>query len=322
VANTTSRSYTFDKTLPIDEIVEEAYERIGLQNVSGYQLKTAKRSLNILFSEWSNRGLHYWEVANQGFTLVENQNVYTTYRSPSDGASNGLTTTLSSTINSSVTDIPLASVTDMPGASEGGGTITVGSETIRYTGKSAATGAANLTGAIRGSNGTTAAGHTSGDAVTQHATGMDNILEVNYRITSTSVDSPMTEVSRSQYQGYSNKTATGTPTSFFVQRFVDRTNLTIYLTPGAAQDGNKLNFYYARRIQDAGAYGNATNVPFRFVPCMTAGLSFYLAQKNAPQRAQELKLFYEDELARAVKEDADITSTFIAPKTYYPDTAT
>ena len=149
MANTTSHSYTFDKTLPIDEIVEEAYERIGLQNVSGYQLKTAKRSLNLLFSEWSNRGLHYWEIANQGFTLVDGQNVYTTYRSPSDGASNGLTTTLSAGINASVTDIPLTEVKDMPGADQGGGTITVNSETIRYTGKSAATGAANLTGAVR-----------------------------------------------------------------------------------------------------------------------------------------------------------------------------
>ena len=244
MANTTSHSYTFDKTLPIDEIVEEAYERIGLQNVSGYQLKTAKRSLNLLFSEWSNRGLHYWEVANQGFTLVDGTNVYTTYRSPADGASQGLTTTLSAGISDSATDIPLTSVTDMPGANEGGGTITVGSETIRYTGKSAATGAANLTGAIRGSNATTAAAHLISAAVTQHATGMDNILEVNYRITSTSIDSPMTEVSRSQYQGYSNKSAKGTPTSFFIQRFIDRTTLTVYLTPGAAEDGNKLNLYY------------------------------------------------------------------------------
>ena len=319
MANTTSQSYTFDKTLPVDEIVEEAYERIGLQNVSGYQLKTAKRSLNLLFSEWSNRGLHYWEVANQSFTLVEGQNVYTSYRSPQDGASNGLTTTLSAGINASVTDIPLTEVKDMPGASQGGGTITVGSETIRYTGKSAATGAANLTGAVRGSNGTTAATHSSGDAVTQHATGIDNILECNFRITSTDIDSPMTEVSRSQYQGYSNKEAKGTPTSFFVQRFVDRTTLTIYLTPSAAVDGNKLNIYYSRRIQDAGAYTNATNVPYRFAPCMTAGLAFYLSQKNAPQRSQEMKLYYEDELARAVKEDADITSTYIAPKVYYPN---
>jgi hypothetical protein len=213
----------------------------------------------------------------------------------------------------------LTEVKDMPGANEGGGTITVGSETIRYTGKSAATGAANLTGGIRGSNATTAAAHLISAAVTQHATGMDNILEVNYRITSTSIDSPMTEVSRSQYQGYSNKTAKGTPTSFFIQRFIDRTTMTIYLTPGAAQDGNKLNFYYVRRIQDTGAYTNAVNVPYRFAPCMTAGLAFYLSQKNAPQRSQELKLYYEDELARAIKEDADITSTFIAPKVYYPN---
>ena len=56
MANTTSGSYTFDKTFSIDEIIEDAYERIGLQNVSGYQLRTAKRSLNILFSEWGNRG--------------------------------------------------------------------------------------------------------------------------------------------------------------------------------------------------------------------------------------------------------------------------
>ena len=319
MANTTSHSYTFDKTLAIDEIIEDAYERIGLQNVSGYQLKTAKRSLNILFSEWSNRGLHYWEVANQGFTLVDGTNVYTTYRTPQDGASNGLTTTLSAAINAAVTDIPLTEVKDMPGADQGGGTITVGSETIRYTGKSAATGAANLTGGIRGSNRTTAASHLISAAVTQHATGMDNILEVNYRITSTSIDSPMTEVSRSQYQGYSNKSAKGTPTSYFVQRFIDRTNITVYLTPGAAEDGNKLNLYYARRIQDGGAYTNAVNVPYRFVPCMTAGLSFYLSQKNAPQRTQEMKLFYEDELARAVREDADITSTYIVPKVYYPN---
>ena len=63
MANTTSGTVTFDKTFSVDEIIEEAYERIGLQGVSGYQLKTARRSLNILFQEWGNRGLHYWEVA-------------------------------------------------------------------------------------------------------------------------------------------------------------------------------------------------------------------------------------------------------------------
>ena len=115
---------------------------------------------------------------------------------------------------------------------------------------------------------------------------MDNILEVNYRITSTSIDSPMTEVSRSQYQGYSNKTAKGTPTSFFIQRFIDRTTITVYLTPGAAQDGNKLNLYYVRRIQDAGAYTNASNVPYRFCTLYDSGTSIlFIPKKCAPKVA-------------------------------------
>ena len=60
-------------------------------------------------------------------------------------------------------------------------------------------------------------------------------------------------------------------------------------------------------------------MPFRFVPCMTSGLAYYLAIKYAPQRVQELKLLYEDELARALAEDGSPVSTFISPKVYYPE---
>ena len=87
MANTTSGTATFEKGFSIADIVEESYERIGIQGVSGYQLKSARRSLNIIFQEWSNRGLHYWEIANNDITLVNNQNVYTIFRSTSDGTS-------------------------------------------------------------------------------------------------------------------------------------------------------------------------------------------------------------------------------------------
>ena len=70
MANTTSGTATFDKTFAIDEIVEESFERIGLQNVAGYQLKSARRSLNILFQEWGNRGIHYWEIADLNICLL------------------------------------------------------------------------------------------------------------------------------------------------------------------------------------------------------------------------------------------------------------
>ena len=87
MANTSSGTVTFDKTFAVDEIIEEAYERIGLQSVSGYQLKTARRSLNILFQEWGNRGLHYWEVGDTNIDLVEGQAEYTFYRESGDGTS-------------------------------------------------------------------------------------------------------------------------------------------------------------------------------------------------------------------------------------------
>ena len=311
MANTTSGSYVFDKNLGIDEIIEDAYERIGIQGTSGYQLKTAKGSLNILFSEWGNRGLQFWEVKNQNVTLVDGQAVYTFYRSPSDGTSSGISTTLSAGINTSVTTIGVASVTGLPTT---GGIIIIGTEQITYTGISSL----NLTGCVRGVNGSTAATHSTSDAVLQFPIGMTDIQEADYRVKSTSVDTPMTKISRSQYQGFSNKTSTGLPTQYWVQRFIDKVTMTLYLTPGAAQDGNYINFYYTKRIDDVGAYTNATDVPYRFVPCMISGLAYYLAVKYAPQRVQELKLLYEDELLRAEDEDGSSNSTYISPKIYYP----
>ena len=267
MANVTSGSYVFDKNLSIDEIIEDAYERIGMQGVSGYQLKTAKRSLNILFSEWGNRGLQFWEVKNQNVKLVEGQAVYTFFRSPSDGLSDGIPTTLSAGINATVTTIGVASVTGMPTT---GGTIKINNEVITYTGISSL----NLTGCTRGVNGTTAATHSTSDTVTQFPNGMTDIQEANFRVASTSVDTPMTKLSRSQYQGFSNKTDKGLPSQYWVQRFIDKVTMTLYLTPGSSQAGDFINFYYTKRIDDVGAYTNATDVPYRFVPCMIAGLSY------------------------------------------------
>lgn len=241
MANTTSGTTIFEKSFSISDIVEEAYERIGVQGVSGYQLKGARRSLNIMFQEWGNRGLHYWEVGNNSITLVNGQNVYTIYRSTADGTSDA---------------------------------------TAIY--------------------------------------GVSDILEASYRNSST-VDSPLTKISRSSYQSLSNKTATGQPSQYFVQRFIDKVTITVYLTPGTSQAGDFLNFYYINRIQDAGTYTNATDVPYRFVPCMVSGLAYYLAVKFAPDRIQMLKMLYDDELNRALIEDGSESSSFITPKSYYPN---
>ena len=241
MANTTSGTTTFEKGFSIADIIEEAYERIGIQGVSGYQLKGARRSLNIMFQEWANRGLHYWEVRNNSITLVSGQATYTMYRSTADGTS---------------------------------------STTAVY--------------------------------------GVDDVLEASYRNAS-SIDVPLTKINRSAYQALSNKTSTGQPTQYFVERFIDKITITLYLTPGSSEAGNYLNYYYTKRIQDAGDYTNDADVPYRFVPCMLAGLAYYLAVKFAPERIQALKLLYEDELQRALAEDGSSSSTFITPQTYYPN---
>ena len=241
MANTTSGTTIFEKGFSISDIVEESYERIGIEGVSGYQLKSARRSLNIMFQEWGNRGLHYWEVANNSITLVNNQATYTMFRSTADGTS---------------------------------------------------------------------------DATAVY--GVDDVLEASFRNDS-SVDVPLTKIARSAYQALSNKTSTGQPSQYFVQRFIDKVTITLYLTPGTSEAGKFINFYYVKRIQDAGAFTNATDVPYRFVPCMVSGLTFYLSQKYAPQRTEQFKLLYEDELQRALAEDGSSSSTFITPKSYFTE---
>ena len=87
MANTTSGSYTFDQNFAIDDIIAEAYERIGLVGSAGHQLLSARRSLNILFQEWGNRGIHFWEIGNTNIDLTEGTQTYNFFRDSSDGTS-------------------------------------------------------------------------------------------------------------------------------------------------------------------------------------------------------------------------------------------
>ena len=151
--------------------------------------------------------------------------------------------------------------------------------------------------------------------------GISDVLEAQLRSNRTQTtqsDSPMTKVDRSNYAGFSNKLSKGTPNQYFVQRFIDHVSIQVYPTPDSTNASKDMHIYYIKRIQDAGDYTNASDVPFRFIPCMVSGLAFYLAQKYQPQMVQAMKLYYEDELARALAEDGSASSTHITPKTYYP----
>ena len=151
--------------------------------------------------------------------------------------------------------------------------------------------------------------------------GISDVLEAQLRSNRTQTtqsDSPMTKVDRSNYAGFSNKLSKGTPNQYFVQRFIDHVSIQVYPTPDSTNGSKDMHIYYIKRIQDAGDYTNASDVPFRFVPCMVSGLAYYLAQKYQPNLIQPMKLAYEDEFARALAEDGSASSTHITPKTYYP----
>ena len=245
----TSGTTTFESGFLIDDVIQESYDRVCISSVSGYQLKSARRSLNIMFQEWANRGLHYWEIDKTNIDLVEGQAEYKFFRSSDDGTS-------------------------------------------------------------------------ATTAPTNGIYGIDGILEAalrDNRATTTQSDSAITKINRSTYSGLSNKLSKGSPSQYYVQRFIDHVMLTLYPTPDATAAAKFLSIYYVKRIQDAGGYSNTADVPYRFVPCMVAGLSYYLSQKVKPELTQQLKLLYEDELNRALVEDGSSSSTFITPQAYYPN---
>ena len=112
----TSGTTVFEKQFAIDDIITEAYERLGRFDYSGNDIKSARRSLNIMFQEWGNRGIHFWEVGNNDITLVNGQAVYTMFRSTSDGTSDataiyGVDDVLEAVYrNASSTDFPLTKI--------------------------------------------------------------------------------------------------------------------------------------------------------------------------------------------------------------------
>ena len=220
---------TADFDLSIDEIVEEAFERCGIQDRSGYQLKTARRSLNLLLAEWSNRGLNLWTIQKQTAALA-------------------------------------ADVISLAGTSLYG------------------------TGA-------------------NDASQIVEITDVVIRDSSNNEYS-CSPISRSTYLNYTVKTSGGRPTQYYFEKTI---NPTLFLYP-AASEAYTVVYYAMLRMKDSGDYTNNNEIPFSFLPCLTAGLAYYIALKYAPERTQVLKMVYEEEFRRAADTNRGNVSSHFVPK--------
>lgn len=210
--------------LDFDEIIMEAYERCGLQVREGYDARTARRSLNLMFAEWANRGLNLWTIEQREVTLTANVHEY---------------------------DLPADTVDA-------------------------------LSAVIRTNAGT-----------------------------SNQQDITIDRIGSAEYLHVPNKFTPSRPAQYFVQRTVPA-KLFLYPAPDATQQ-YVFRYYAIRRIQETGAFTNTADISFRFLPCMIAGLAYYLAVKKAPERIQILKQFYEEEFARAAAEDRERSSYFAVP---------
>lgn len=217
---TTSGSRDFN--LDVGEIIEEAYERCGLEVRTGYDAKTARRSLNLMFAEWANRGLNLWTVKQGTITLTQGQ--------------------AQETLTSDVVDV----------------------------------------------------------------------LEVVLRRDGT--DYEIERISRGEYTTLPNKTTQGRPSQYWFNRGIDPI-INLWSVPENSTD--QLVYYYVQRIEDADALVNTTDMPFRFYPCMVAGLSYYISMKRAPERMQMLKAVYEEEFQRAAEEDEDRVPLRLQPSARY-----
>ena len=217
---TTSGSSDFEPD--VAEYIEEAFERCGLEYRTGYDGVTARRSLNLLFADWANRGLNQWTVTNSAETL-----------------------------------------------SQGSQFIDLSATTI-------------------------------------------DVLDVVIRRTdgSTTTDISMGQIGRSEYWNLPDKSTQSRPTQWFLDKQITPR---LYVWPASENSTDQLIINRLVRIEDADSGVNTVDVPFRFYPCLAAGLSYYIALKKAPDRVQMLKGLYDEEFARAADQDQSRASLMVSP---------
>jgi len=290
----TSGSVNFN--LDMAEITEEAFERCGLEFRTGYDSATSRRSLNLLFAEWANRGLNLWTVEQITQPLAQ----------------------LSST--SSVAVYPIGTITATVGASTNlsvGETITGGTSEVTA---SVISKPSSTTITLTVPSGAFTAGETitgSSSAASTTISSDPSLIDVQSTVSfleaiirRSSSDISINRISRGDYLNTPDKTTQGRPTQFYVDRLITPT-VTVWPSPENSTD--ELIYYRVRRIEDADTAINTADLPFRFLPCLVAGLAYYLAIKRAPQKIVILKEIYEEEFQRAASEDGERTALRLVP---------
>jgi hypothetical protein len=226
---TTSGTTAFN--LDLTEIVEEAFERVGSEMRTGYDLRTARRSLNLMFADWANRGINMWTFEQGSIPLVAGQ---ATYNLPAD-------------------------TVDL----------------------------------------------------------LEHVIRTGAGSASTQADLTITRISVSTYATIPNKLQQARPIQVWIER-LNTPRITVWPVPDNSQPYTFV-YWRLRRIQDAGNGVNTMDMPFRFLPCMVAGLAYYLALKvpGGAERLGVLKQQYDEAWQLASEEDREKAAIRFVPRRQY-----
>jgi hypothetical protein len=291
--------------LDLTELVEEAFERVGSELRTGYDLKTARRSLNLLFADWANRGVNMWTFEQGTINLVQGQNTYALPGDTVDLLEHVIRTQANQTANQAdltITRISVSTYATLPNKLQQARPIQVWVQRMD--------GQTSVTGALLASNITaTDTTITLDTVVGLPATGfikIDNeFIQYGY-IDGNSL--------YSCFRGQNNSTAASHTTGAAVY-WAKLPAVTVWPTPDNSQ-AYQFVYWRMRRVQDAGGGVNVMDVPFRFVPCMTAGLAYYLALKvpSGFNRLDVLKMQYDEAWANAAQEDQEKAAVRFVPR--------
>jgi hypothetical protein len=305
----TSGATTFN--LQLDDLVEEAFERAGRELRTGYDLRTATRSLNIMFAEWANRGINMWTIEQGQIILTPGQNTYALPNDTIDLLEHVIRTQANSISNQAdltITRISVSTYATLPNKLQQARPIQVWIQ--RFNAQTSPI-SATLTTTITA---------TSTEVVINDVTGLppggfikiDNEI-INYGYITQNTNA-VSGTLNNCFRGQQNTIAVGhTATATVYWQQVPA--ISVWPTPDSSQQYTFV-YWRLRRTQDAGGGVNVMDVPFRFIPCMAAGLAYYVAGKipEGMERLQILKAQYDEAWELAAYEDHEKASLRFVPR--------
>jgi hypothetical protein len=309
---TTSGLTSFN--LDLNDMVEEAFERAGSELRTGYDLRTARRSLNLLFADWANRGVNMWTFEQNTITLVTGQPTYALPDDTVDLLDHVIRTNANVATNQAdltITRISMPTYATIPNKLTQGRPIQVWVQ--RLSGNSNA-----LTGTVQA---TITATDTTIPVTSLVGIPTAGFIQIGTELIGYNETAPAADGNPAYLynctRGQDGTTAAAHSTGAAMS-LVQKNSITVWPTPNPGQT-YQFVYWRMRRIQDAGGGTKTMDVPFRFVPCLAAGLAYYIALKvpEGLQRLDVLKQQYDEAWDRAAGEDQEKAAVRFVPRQMY-----